>query len=125
MNKSFIHREILHKPTENKDYIFAINNTLVYYTNQVWSAFDNNDIEQFLISLYNIQKCRRLFLNPLNLGYKNKIEQALKEWIKVFNIKGDSIDIENFFICIEGEPTKTKIDTEFLTSLPNHDDWCY
>ena len=61
MTRSFMHREILYNPTENKEFIFTVDNKLIYLTRQVWSAFDNNDVEQFLLHLYYLAtdtRCR-------------------------------------------------------------------
>jgi len=118
MTKSFMHREILCKPTENKDYIFATNNTLVYFTNQIWSAFDSNNIDQFLIRLYDVQKSRRLFLNPLNYSCKGQIKKALLQWIEILRDPDfQSPDIKDFFLFEKDKAPRTlHIDSMFSTS---------
>ena len=83
MNKSFMHKKILDNPTENKESIFTVDNKLIYLTNQVWSAFDNNDVEQFLLNLkfISVDKRKKLKIFPMRYDWSNNISKALEKWI--------------------------------------------
>ncbi len=45
-NKKLLHKEILDKPTENRDFILSLSSDVVYYVNQLWRFHDN--AEQWL-----------------------------------------------------------------------------
>jgi hypothetical protein len=128
MKKSFMHREILYNPTENKEFIFTVDNKLIYLARQVWSAFDNNDVEQFLIHLYflTIDKRYRLYMIPIPYDRKGNIEKVLKEWIKIVKepkepkISVEKINVKEFF-CFGKDETKVKrekINSKFLSATP-------
>ena len=80
-----MHREILYKPTENKEFICSVDNSLIYHTRQVWSAFDNNDVKEFLKNLayISVDNRYRLKIIPIRYDRRNKISDALDEWINL------------------------------------------
>ena len=45
--KRFIHREILQKPTENRDFILSLEPDLVYLVTQLWDSLDKHNWEQW------------------------------------------------------------------------------
>jgi hypothetical protein len=82
MKKDFIHKAILDNPTENKDYIFSINVNLLYLTKQLWSAFDDNDIENFLKYFCYLTKAKSRFLHR-EYDKKKSIAKACQEWVDI------------------------------------------
>jgi hypothetical protein len=91
LNRRFIHREILNCPTENKDFIFSIDPNLIYLTTQLWSAFDNTDIEQFLKYFCYITKAETTILHK-RYDKEGKIHAAYKKWVRL--LKKEGIPIE-------------------------------
>jgi hypothetical protein len=104
MKKTFIHKKILNNPTENKDYIFNTNHKLIYLTTQLWSAFDRNDVSQFLMYFCYISQQRKRKIdkksiwnksifgvfNQKKYDRKGRLTEAYKKWIH-FVIRDDYI----------------------------------
>ena len=82
MKRDFIHKEILDDPTQNKDYIFSINVNLLYLTNQLWSAFENDDLENFLKHFCYLTKGKSRFLHR-EFDKKNRLTKACTKWLKL------------------------------------------
>ena len=97
LKKEFMHREILYKPTENKEFICSVDNSLIYHTRQVWSAFDNNDVKEFLKNLayISVDNRYRLKIIPIRYDRRNKISDALDEWINLVKMDGPPIVEKN------------------------------
>lgn len=79
MKKKFIHKNILDKETENKEYIFDTNHRLIYLTNQLWNAFEDNDVQQF-IRYFSII-CQERKLGGIKKKY-DTLGRAIKEACK-------------------------------------------
>jgi hypothetical protein len=114
MKKSFIHREILNKPTENKEFIFTVDRDLIYHTRQIWSAFDNNDVEEFLLHLRYLttDKRKRLYFIEVPYDKGRKIQKVSNKWMEVLKnpeVKnGDIFAIASMCINIYGPITNRK-----------------
>lgn len=67
--KKFVHREILMKPTENRDFILSLPASLVYYVTQLWQSTD--DADQWIYMLSQIE-------NEVP-WYQKKRRQRIKE----------------------------------------------
>jgi hypothetical protein len=56
-NKRILHKEILEKPTDNRDFIFSIDADLIYYVTQLWSSKKSPD--QWLYMIYKIEEYQK------------------------------------------------------------------
>jgi hypothetical protein len=116
--KEFIHRVILGKPTENKEFIFNTNHHLIYLTKQLWNAFDHNDVEQFLLYFCYIAEERRRFwkfemkkdrwiFKMKKYDKHDRIKNAYKQWIVLVTNedkrKNKNIEIRDGEIRKDGE----------------------
>lgn len=87
LNKRFIHRDILSSPTENKEFIFSIDPNLIYLTIQLWGAFDNTDIEQFLKYFCHISNAETTILKR-RYDRNGEIRCAYEKWIRLVKKEG-------------------------------------
>jgi hypothetical protein len=75
--KRFLHIEILEKPTENRDFIFALRANLVYLVTQLWKS--KADAEQWLYYLGEIEK-QMPTRSARRECQRNKIRDARSQW---------------------------------------------
>ncbi len=84
--KRFLHKEILAKPTENRDFILSLPPALVYYVTQLWRS--QADPTQWL---YMISQIR--FQTPWwQPSRRKKIEQVKNAWCELMKDYGIQLD---------------------------------
>ena len=89
MNRRFIHKEILEKPTENKEFIFSIKPGIIYHTSQIWYAFKSDDKDNFI----------KHFCELSEDTDDENIKDACKKWIKLFKEDGIFMDKKTEDTC--------------------------
>jgi hypothetical protein len=83
LNKKFLHKEVLNKfkdEMKNSNFIFDIDPDLVYRLNQLWDAFDNNDLKKWLHTLYQLAEEKDRFGEP-KYDKKGDIVKAYDVWL--------------------------------------------
>jgi hypothetical protein len=80
--KRFLHVEILEKPTENRDFIFALRAELVYLVTQLWKS--KADAEQWLYFLQEIEQQMPVHRE----SQRNEIRKVRMRWHKLMKEYG-------------------------------------
>jgi hypothetical protein len=79
--KRFLHIEILEKPTENRDFIFALRADLVYNVTQLWKSKAN--AKQWINFLNEIEKQMPTLMLTRRASQQEKIREVKNEWFRL------------------------------------------
>jgi hypothetical protein len=88
--KRFLHIEILDKPTENRDFIFALRADLVYNVTQLWKSKAN--AKQWLHFLNEIEKqvpARMLTRRARKIRQQDNIRMVKNRWFELITQYGE------------------------------------
>ena len=84
--KRFLHREILDKPTENREVILSLPSSLVYHVNQLWNS--KNDAEQWLYMLSKVAE----EVPRWQSAHHKEIVKVRAQWYVLMREYGQSFD---------------------------------
>lgn len=89
-NKRFLHKEIIGKSTENRDFILSLPADIVYYVTQLWNSQNNSEQWLYMLSMLEIkipfwQKKRRVKMAKVKWDWY----VLMKEYGQVFNAESE------------------------------------
>ncbi len=77
LGKDFVHRKIIQEPSENREFLLELDPKFVYWITQLWSAYENDQPDQWLHYLKRLSKhrySRSADLKKAVIKWKNLIE---------------------------------------------------
>jgi hypothetical protein len=88
LQKQFVHQAIFLRPENNLDFILTLDENLVYFLSQLWTAYDKDNVDNFVYCLREISH----YMDKPEMDWyanKEKIRNLLRAWCETINRSTD------------------------------------